>query len=111
MAHRLRDGAGFVTWPQPIGAPKKFADPSASVAHGLSGSAFRGASAAGRPPTLRLRHPMSPSAIVLSRLSSALTPALPLAIVLGEEHLPQADDIGRDLNELVVLDVFQRLFQ
>ena len=42
---------------------------------------------------------------------SALTPALPLAIVLGEEHLPQADDIGRDLNKLVVLDVFQRLFQ
>ena len=45
------------------------------------------------------------------RERSALTPALPLAIVLGEEHLPQADDIGRDLNEFVVLDVFQRLFQ
>ena len=28
---RLRDGAGFVTCPQPIGADEKFADPSASV--------------------------------------------------------------------------------
>ena len=45
------------------------------------------------------------------RERSALTPALPLAIVLGEEHFPQADDIGRDLNKLIILDVFQRLFQ
>ena len=31
MAHRLRDGAGFVTLPQRPCAHKKFADPSASI--------------------------------------------------------------------------------
>ena len=28
---RLRGGTGFVTWPQPIGAPQAFAEPSASI--------------------------------------------------------------------------------
>jgi hypothetical protein len=31
MHRRLRDGTGFVTWPQPLGAPRAFADPSASI--------------------------------------------------------------------------------
>src|SRR5580658_7420528 len=40
-----------------------------------------------------------------------LRAARPLAFVRVEEALPQADALGRDLDQLFVLDVSDRLFQ